>query len=62
MTFLFSIPISINQVPEEISLIKAPFVMPQLNHPSFPNITISITKTEAKQNKLNSSAIQKAID
>ena len=49
-------------MPGEIETIKAPFDMPQLKRPIFPNLSIDITKTGAKQNKLSTSAIQKAID
>ena len=42
--------------------IQAPFNMPQLKRPTFPNLTMIITKTGAKQNRLSTSAIQKAID
>ena len=47
---------------DEIKEIKAPFEMPQLQRPIFPNRNINIIKTGAKQNKLSTSAIQKAID
>ncbi len=59
---LFVPSASAQQVPYEIEPIKAPFDMPQLQRPVFPNRTISITKTGAKQQKLSTVAIQKAID
>ena len=49
-------------MPDEIKTIKSPFDMPLLEKPIFPNRNIDITKTGAKQNKLSTSAIQKAID
>ena len=49
-------------IPENIGPIKAPFEMPQLKRPTFPDLIISITKTGAKQNKLSTPSIQKAID
>ena len=36
--------------------------MPQLERPVFPELTINIIKTGAKQNKLSTPSIQKAID
>ena len=59
---LYPIIISISQIPYEIEEIKAPFEMPQLQRPSFPNHIISIIKTGAKQNKLCTKVIQKDID
>ena len=53
---------SAQQMPEEIAPIQAPFDMPQLQRPAFPARTLSITKTGAKQKKLSTAAIQKAID
>lgn len=50
------------QMPAEIEQISAPFEMPQLRKPSFPERSISITKTGAKKNKLCTTQIQKAID
>lgn len=50
------------QIPIKIEQIKAPFEMPQLERPDFPNRSISIEKTGAKQNKLSTKQIQKAID
>ena len=54
--------VSAQQMPEEIAPIQAPFDMPQLQRPAFPARTLSITKTGAKQKKLSTTAIQKAID
>ena len=54
--------VSAQQMPEEIAPIQAPFDMPQLQRPAFPARTLSITKTGAKQKKLSTAAIQKAID
>ena len=50
------------QMPAEIEPIKAPFAMPELKRPTFPERSISIVKTGAKQTKVNTAAIQKAID
>ena len=50
------------QLLDEIKEIKAPFEIPQLQRPIFPNRNINIIKTGAKQNKLSTFAIQKAID
>lgn len=50
------------QMPTEIEPIKAPFEMPVLAKPSFPERSIRINKTGAKQNKLSTKQIQKAID
>ena len=60
--FFISIQYLLQEIPEEIEEIKAPFKMPQLKRPIFPNRTINIIKTGAKRNKLSTSAIQKAID
>ena len=61
--FLLKLSISLAyDMPEEIETIKAPFDMPQLKKPTFPNLSMDITKTGAKQNKLSTSEIQKAID
>ena len=65
--FLFKIslvilPFSKEQILDDISPIIAPFDMPQLKRPIFPDFNITITKTGAKQNKLCTEAIQKAID
>ncbi len=49
-------------MPHEIEPVKAPFEMPALSRPSIPDRTLSITKTGAKQGKLSTKAIQKAID
>lgn len=54
--------VSAQQMPEEIAPIQAPFDMPQLQRPAFPARTLSITKTGAKQKKLSTASIQKAID
>lgn len=54
--------VSAQQMPEEIAPIQAPFDMSQLQRPAFPARTLSITKTGAKQKKLSTAAIQKAID
>ena len=50
------------QLPAEIEPVNAPFEMPDMNRPVFPNRSLSIAKTGAKQNKLSTTAIQKAID
>lgn len=50
------------QMPAEIEAIKAPFEMPQLSKPGFPERSLSIAKTGAKQTKPCTKAIQKAID
>lgn len=50
------------QMPTEIEPIKAPFEMPALVKPTFPDRSISIKKAGAKQNKLSTKQIQKAID
>ena len=50
------------QMPAEIEPIKAQFAMPELKRPTFPERSISIVKTGAKQTKVNTAAIQKAID
>ncbi len=54
--------ISAQTMPREIEPINAPFEMPQLTRPNFPDRSINITKTGAKQGKLSTAAIQKAID
>lgn len=51
-----------DKMPEEIAEITAPFAMPQLQRPTFPNRRISITETGAKENVMSTAAIQKAID
>lgn len=56
------VSISGYKLPNEIEELKAPFNMPQLKKPTFPNLSMDITKTGSKQNKLSTSAIQKAID
>ena len=61
-SILLSLQLSIQQIPYEIEPIKAPFEMPQLERPVFPEFTINIIKTGAKQNKLSTPSIQKAID
>lgn len=50
------------QMPEEIEPIRAPFEMPQLTRPGFPDMRLSIEKTGARQGRLSTAAIQKAID
>ena len=50
------------QIPEEIEPIEAPFEMPQLKRPEFPARTLYINKAGARQGKLCTAAIQKAID
>ena len=59
---LISLPYSGEKNLDDISPIIAPFDMPQLRRPIFPHLNITITKTGAKQNKLSTEAIQKAID
>jgi len=49
-------------MPEEIAPIKAPFEMAPLARPVFPDRTVSIAKKGAKEGKLSTKAIQKAID
>ena len=51
-----------SRLPDTIAPIVAPFNMPQLVPPMFPDRTVSITAKGAKQGKLSTSAIQKAID
>ena len=48
--------------PAEIAPIEAPFEMPQLSRPVFPDRSLSIKKTGAKEGVLSTAAIQKAID
>ena len=62
ISLLISFSVSNNDVLDEIEEIIAPFDMPQLQRPIFPNNSINIIKTGAKENKLNTIAIQKAID
>ena len=62
ITISLLISFSNNDVPDEIEEIIATFDMPQLQRPIFPNNSINIIKTGAKENKLNTIAIQKAID
>ena len=50
------------QMPDEIEPITAPFEMPQLQRPVFPDRTVYINKAGAKEGKLSTAAIQKAID
>lgn len=50
------------QLPEAIEPVKAPFDMPQPVRPSFPDRSLSISKTGARQGKMATKAIQKAID
>ena len=49
-------------MPETIAPIKAPFDMPQLTRPEFNAFTLSITETGAREGKMATRAIQKAID
>lgn len=49
-------------MPEEIELIEAPFEMQQLQRPVFPDRKIYINKAGARQGRLSTAAIQKAID
>ncbi|MBP5278193.1 MAG: glycoside hydrolase family 28 protein, partial [Prevotella sp.] len=49
-------------MPKEIAPIQAPFEMRQLQKPVFPNRSLSIVKTGAKQKGMATKAIQKAID
>ena len=49
-------------MPETIAPIKAPFDMPQLTRPEFNAFTLSITETGAREGKMATKAIQKAID
>ncbi len=53
---------SIADMPYEIEPVEAPFEVPQFVRPTFPDRSLSIAKTGAKQNKLSTKAIQKAID
>ena len=50
------------QLPAEIEPVNAPFEMPDMRRPVFPNRRLSIAQAGAKQNKLSTKAIQKAID
>ena len=59
---MLSVSVKGYDIPDEIEEIKAPFEMPKLKKPTFPNLSMDITKKGAKQNKLSTSAIQKAID
>ena len=49
-------------MPLEIAPIVAPFDMPQLTRPQFGDYSLSITETGAKEGKMATRAIQKAID
>ena len=49
-------------MPAEIAPIEAPFDMPQLQRPQFADFTLPITSTGAKEGKMATRAIQKAID
>ena len=49
-------------MPETIAPISAPFEMPQLRKPLFPDYTVTITKFGARQRGNCTKAIQKAID
>lgn len=49
-------------MPQEIAPVQAPFHMPQPVRPQFASYTLSIVQTGAKPGKLNTRAIQKAID
>lgn len=49
-------------MPDTIAPIKAPFEMPQLQRPSFPEYSLSITKKGAKAGKFVRKQIQAAID
>lgn len=51
-----------DRMPEAIAPITAPFDMPQLEKPNFPDYTLNITKKGAKQKKMATEAIQAAID
>lgn len=49
-------------MPDTIAPIYAPFDMPQLARPVFPEYTCTLTKRQLKKNRLASVAIQEAID
>ena len=49
-------------MPDTIAPIHAPFDMPQLTRPQFGDLTLSIRETGAKEGKMTTRAIQKAID
>jgi len=49
-------------MPEEIAPILAPFEMAQLKRPEFPDRIVNIAEKGARQKKLSTKAIQKAID
>ncbi len=49
-------------LPSEIAPIKAPFPMPQLKRPSFPDRKMSILEKGAKQGVISTKQIQAAID
>lgn len=51
-----------NVIPIEIAPIEAPFAMPQLQRPLFPDHSINIAKAGAKQNEKCTSVIQNSID
>lgn len=59
---LATLPVFAWTVPAEIEPIEAPFEMPQLQRPVFPDAKLYITKTGAKKGKPATAAIQKAID
>ena len=49
-------------MPAEIEPVNAPFDMPDMKRPVFPDRSLSIAKAGARQRKLSTAAIQKAID
>ena len=49
-------------MPKKIAPIKAPFPMPQLKRPEFPDRTINILERNAKEETLITEIVQKAID
>lgn len=50
------------QMPAEIEEIKAPFEMPKMERLVFPERSVTITRMGAKEGKICTAAIQKAID
>ncbi|MBD8488585.1 glycoside hydrolase family 28 protein [Echinicola sp. CAU 1574] len=51
-----------DNLPEEISPVKAPFAMPDFKKPVFPDLTVNISEQGAKEGELVTSIIQSTID
>jgi hypothetical protein len=49
-------------LPEEIAPVKAPFLMPAFQKPVFPDVTVSVTNYEVKENVISTKGMQAAID